>query len=407
LPSQSTTLPSSPPSSTPREIGAAAPLRAGYTALILLSLGHFTVDLYSSAIGVFQPPLVEKLHLSLTQAGILGGLLVFSSSVTQPLYGILSDRLNSRLFSVLGPAVAAVFITLIAVAPSYPAAIATAMAGGAGIAAFHPQASSWVTRGVQTRRGRWLAVFISAGTLGMAVGPPFFSQIITRFGFGNIPWAMIPGLATAALLLFLLPPFAHAGAKSEKKARDWKALRPVAGPLTVLFLLVFIRSILQITYAQFLPLYLNRERGLSLSEASLALSLYLTAGAIGGFLGGHLSDRWGGKRVILISMVTSVPTLALFFLSSGWLSMLGLALGGLTLLFTIPVNVVMAQELVPAQAGAVSALMMGFAWGMAGLIFIPLTGRLSDVFSLHAALGSLVLFPLAGAVLTLKLPGRY
>jgi FSR family fosmidomycin resistance protein-like MFS transporter len=74
------------------------------------------------------------------------------------------------------------------------------------------------------------------------------------------------------------------------------------------------------------------------------------------------------------------------------------------LLFTIPVNVVMAQELLPSQAGVVSALMMGFAWGMAGLIFIPLTGWVSDVFSMQAAFTALIFFPLIGFALALKLP---
>jgi FSR family fosmidomycin resistance protein-like MFS transporter len=99
-----------------------------------------------------------------------------------------------------------------------------------------------------------------------------------------------------------------------------------------------------------------------------------------------------------------VPFLALFFFAQGWLSMFGLLVGGLILLFTIPVNVVMAQELVPGQAGTVSALMMGFAWGTAGLIFIPLTGHLADVYSLHAALAALAAFPLLGFLLALRLP---
>jgi len=68
------------------------------------------------------------------------------------------------------------------------------------------------------------------------------------------------------------------------------------------------------------------------------------------------------------------------------------------------VNVVMAQELAPTQSGTVSALMMGFAWGMAGLIFIPLTGWIADVFSMQAAFAGLVLFPLIGFFLALKLP---
>ena len=173
---------------------------------------------------------------------------------------------------------------------------------------------------------------------------------------------------------------------------------------TILYFLVFIRSIIQIVFSQFLPLYLHRERGFGLTGASYSLALYLAAGAIGGFVGGHLSDRLGGRRVILFSMAGCLPFLALFFLTSGVVSLIGLALTGLLLLFTIPVNVVMAQELVPSQAGTVSALMMGFAWGMAGLIFIPITGWAADHFTLHRALFTLGFFPVIGIFLSLKLP---
>jgi FSR family fosmidomycin resistance protein-like MFS transporter len=182
------------------------------------------------------------------------------------------------------------------------------------------------------------------------------------------------------------------------------ALRPVWRPLTVLYLLVFIRSILQIVYTQLLPLYLHRERGYSVAMASLALSLYLAAGAIGGFVGGPLADRFGGKRVICVSMAGCLPLLFVFFAASGTTAIVALALGGLVLLFTNPVNIVMAQELAPAQIGTVSALMQGFAWGLAGLIFIPLTGWAGDIFSLHHALMSLLVFPVIGIFLTLKLP---
>ncbi|MCE5307285.1 MAG: hypothetical protein LLG20_06560, partial [Acidobacteriales bacterium] len=124
---------------------------------------------------------------------------------------------------------------------------------------------------------------------------------------------------------------------------------------------------------------------------------------LGGFLGGHLADRFGGRNVILISMIASVPFLALFFWTRGVLSIVGLCLGGLILLFTIPVNVLMAQELAPSQSGTVSALMMGFAWGMAGLVFIPLIGVLADSYTLHRVLASLTVVPLIGFLLTMKL----
>jgi FSR family fosmidomycin resistance protein-like MFS transporter len=387
----------------PQAPAAARVRRSGLLVLALLSCGHFFVDLYSSALGVFQPLLVEKLGLSLTQAGVLGGVLVFSSSVTQPLYGFLSDRFRSRLFSALAPAVAGVFISALGMAGTFGWALALVLLGGAGISSLHPQASARATAGIERNRGRWMAVFISSGTLGLALGPVALSAVVTRLGFPGVIWAAIPGVLATFVLLAWLPAEVPASSK-RGKGFDWPALRAVWRPMTILYLAVFIRSIVQITFIQFLPLYLHRERGYTLPEAALALTVYLTAGAVGGFVGGHLSDRFGARRVIMASMIGCVPFLAWFFASDGPLAVPALAAGGLVLLFTIPVNVVVAQQLVPSQAGTVSALMMGFAWGTAGVVFIPLVGWVSDQLSLHLALSGLLAFPLAGFLLTRRLP---
>ena len=64
-------------------------LRHGMLALLLFSIGHFAIDMYSGAIGAFQPLLVDKLGMTLTQAGLLGGVMVFSGSFVQPAYGFL------------------------------------------------------------------------------------------------------------------------------------------------------------------------------------------------------------------------------------------------------------------------------------------------------------------------------
>src|SRR5450432_4846382 len=83
---------------------------ASWISLAYLSLVHFFIDFYSNALAVFVPLLVDKLGITLTEAGFLGGLLSFSSSVTQPVYGYLSDRFRSPLFATLAPAVAGIFI---------------------------------------------------------------------------------------------------------------------------------------------------------------------------------------------------------------------------------------------------------------------------------------------------------
>ena len=376
--------------------------RATIISLVLFCVTHFIIDVYSGALGALQPLLIAPFHMNFTQAGILAGVLSFSSSVLQPGWGYLADRFHSRLFTALAPAVAGIFISSLGWAPNYLILLVMVFAGGAGIASFHPHAASNATNGITRHRGRAMAIFISAGTAGLAFGPTYFSAVSGRMGLLGTHWAALPGvLLSIALLVFLRPP------SRETQARprfDWEPLRAVRKPMTILFLLVFIRSVVQINFTQFLPLYLNTQRGYSLASASLSLTLYLGTGAIGGLVGGNLADRFGGRRVIITSMIGSVPFLALFVFSTGWISTVALAIGGLILLCTNPVNVVIAQELAPSQTGTVSALMMGFAWGTAGLVFIPLTGWISDLFSMQTAFIALTAFPLVGFLLALKLP---
>jgi FSR family fosmidomycin resistance protein-like MFS transporter len=304
---------------------------------------------------------------------------------------------------MLGPALAGLFISCLGLAPSYGWLLLLVFLGGAGVAAFHPQAAARAVHGVQENRARAMAFFVSSGTLGFAVGPTYFSLWVGWLGLSHTHWAAAPGLMVTLLLIFLLPA-APLSPEHERRQFDWKPLAAVWKPLSLLYALVFLRSIVQIVFGQFLPLYLHTARGYGVAEANYIMSAYLAAGALGGFVGGHAADRFGGRAVILFSMAVSVPFLALFFFGQGAWSIAGLVLGGFILLFTIPVNVVMAQELAPSQAGTVSALMMGFAWGMAGMVFIPIVGYTADLFSLHRVLASLIVFPVIGCLLTRKLP---
>ncbi len=395
-------------SQTISEVAAAPPQQqtstyGGWSSLAYYSVGHFFIDLYSNALGVFAPMLVDRMGISLTQAGFLGGLMSFSSSVTQPLYGYLSDRFGSPLFATLAPALAGIFISSLGLAPSYSWLVFLVFMGGAGIASFHPAGSARAALGLEHKRQQAMAIFISAGTLGLAFGPTFYSYLFETIGFEKAHYGAIGGIFATILMLAALPKHDHVHSQGPVTF-DLEPLKAVWKPLTILYFCVFLRSIVQISFSAFLPLYLHRERGLTLTDASHVLSFYLAAGAVGGLLGGSLADRFGPKRVIQASFLGSVPLLSLFFFASNpWLANAGLILGGLILLFTIPVNVVMAQQLAPTQTGTVSSLMMGASWGMAGLIAIPIVGWVGDQSGLHNALASLLMAPALGFLLTLGL----
>ena len=156
------------------------------------------------------------------------------------------------------------------------------------------------------------------------------------------------------------------------------------------------------SFSIFVPVMLTR-RGMSLAQAGTAVSVYLFAVGLGGFFGGPTADRFGPRRVIILSLVSAVPFLAVAPLLSGWSFVAVLAIGGFLLQSTLPVNVTFGQTIAPISAATVSSLMMGFAWGMGGLI-VPFVGMLADRIGIERTLMVMSAVPLVAAALAWPLP---
>ena len=370
--------------------------------LVLLSLGHSMVDLYSSIIATLQPLLIERYTLSLTQVGVIGGVFLFSSAVMQLFFGMLSDRVHTRMYAVVSPAIAGVVLSSLLHASGFGPLLLLTFLGGLGVAAFHPFSTKEASAAGGQRRGLAVAIFVSCGTLGLSMGPAYFSTVIEWAGAESLSWAAVPGLAVSAILLWKLPAPGTA-ADRKRSGVDYGLLKAHWKPLALHYALVVLRSIVQVGMVQFLAVYLYNERGFTFRETSLALTVCLFSAAAGSFLGGGLAERIGGPKVMVVSMAGATPFLALFVATTGWISLLSLFIGGTFLLLTIPVVVVMAQELIPSQAATVSGLMMGFAWGVAGMIFVPLIGWTGDRVGLEPVFWVLALLPLAGLLLSLKI----
>lgn len=371
--------------------------------LYRLCAGHFVVDMYSSMLGAFLPFLHETLGLSLTQAGLLGGALILSGSFLQPVYGLLADHLRHKIVFSLGPALAGIFITSLGLASGFSSLVLLVLLGGAGIATFHPQATSLVSAASGERQGVHVSLFIASGMLGLSAGPLLISSWVALVGLPNSFWAALPGVAISLYLLLMGPSPPQRPPKGSHPR-----LLPELGKnfslLITLYLLVVVRSAVQTAWVAFLPL-LFTLRGHSELMGSQVLSLFLLVGGTASFVGGVLSDRIGGKKVILTSHLGFGPVLILALLTKGTVSILLTALGGAFLLLTLPVHVVMAQRAIPHGASTVSALMMGFAWGVGG-VAVPLVGYLSDQIGLENALLALLLATLPAILLAATLPAR-
>ncbi|HYE73445.1 MAG TPA: MFS transporter, partial [Blastocatellia bacterium] len=369
--------------------------------IALLSAGHFTVDAYSSFLLPLLPMLATKLELSPAQAGLLVPTMMISSSLMQPVYGMISDRFLKRAMSVTGPLVAGLFFSCIGLANNLTALMVILICGGIGIGMFHPQSAAIVARAGHKRQATAMSLFSSAGTVGVSVGPLIIALVVASFGLSRSYYTAILGIVMFILLVRYCPKLETRKENVDAPALH-VALRSVWMPLTLLYLTSVFRSAVHVSLQTYLPFHFETQ-ALSLTEIGWVLSAFIFFGGVGGFFGGTLADRFGARRVSLLSLFAAAPLLVVSMLTTGGISYTILALGGTFLSIGLPVNVVMAQRLVPHGASTVSALMMGFAWG-AGALLAPLTGTLSESIGLKGALIAASMLTLVAAIFMLRFP---
>src|SRR5262249_38229721 len=142
-----------------------------YRALVFLALIHGLVDCFSQFVSPLWPSLETELHLAPWVISILFAAWQLGASISQPVFGYLGDRFDTRLAIVLGPGVAIVCLTLIGFA-SGPVSLGLLLAtGGLGIGAFHPEAAVGVVQASDKRITLGLAIFTFGGMLGLGLGP--------------------------------------------------------------------------------------------------------------------------------------------------------------------------------------------------------------------------------------------
>ncbi len=374
-------------------------LRLHPTILLMASV-HLMVDGYGNIYAPMLPILIPRLGLSLAAAGTLTMLFQMAASVAQVGFGNLADRWRPRILIIIGPIISVTLLSLIGLATSREMLACILIAGGLGAAAFHPPAAALAHRLGGDRRGLAMSVYITGGTLGFSLGPLCFAPFAQRFGLEWTPVLALPGLAVVAFFIRRVPEIPlHPSA-----ARGFAALRPYAKPLALLYSIVVLRTLASLTFATFVPVMLTR-RGLSVAEAGASVAAYLFGSGVGGFFGGPAADRFGARAVIALSLVLSTPFLFIAPFLSGWMFVVVLAIGGIFLQSTLPVNVTFGQSLAPVSAATVSSLMMGFAWGTGGLS-VPFVGMIADRVGIEHTLVGVSLIPLAAAACALPLPAR-
>lgn len=376
-----------------------------YAKIGVLSLAHMFNDLYSNYLPQLFPFLVVlSPGFTATRATILVSAFTFTSSMVQPLFGYFLDRKGKRWLVHVGTLWMAVLLSLTGWVDNYWLMVFLAALAGLGTAAFHPQASTMVNVLSGDYKAVMLSFFVAFGNVGFALGPLLLVPLFEAYGLRATAVTVIPGFLVAVLLYFFAPGNSELSGPVPEFSAVIQSLKSSTRELAAIIGVIAIRSLSYSGMLAILPLYF-KSQNLSNIAASHLLTIMLFAGAVGGLLGGFLSDYYGRKQLIVGSLLLSSPLFFAFFYTQGALSMIFLALAGAALLSSFSVTVVAAQEAIPDNKALAAGLTMGFAGGIGGLAVI-LIGRIGDRWGLAAAIFVLFLLPLAAGLVALLMKGR-
>ena len=377
--------------------------KANVKVLFALTLVHFTGDFYSSFTTPLFPLFVENLGLSLTQIGWIAGINRLLAFVVQPSVGYLADRSQTRGFILVGLLLAVVFIPLAGIAAGFWTLLLVVSVGSIGSAMFHPSVTGLVPLYSGNKTGFAMSVFNTGGTLAFGLGPLFVTWYASRFGLGALPLTMVLGLVAAGYLSVVVPAPQSEGMGAHGFLGSIKAsLGPAWKSVALIWMVMVLRAIVSQTFLTFMPV-LYVQRGNSVVAAGAIFTLFTMSGTLSGLTAGHLSDRIGFRKIFLVSHGLMAPMMLLFLHLPGRWIYLGAVLAGMFVLATMPLGVALAQQLAPKGRSIVSSLMMGFAFGLGGIV-TPLAGKLADLFGIQPVLTATALLPLLTLPLILAFP---
>jgi MFS transporter, NNP family, nitrate/nitrite transporter len=382
-------------------------LAAGHTPTLLAALLYFDVSfMVWVLLGPLAPFLREEFGLSATEQGLLTAIPLLGGSLFRPIFGTLGDRIGGRKAGLIGLSLTLVTLTIgwqFASTPAHLYGVGLLLGvAGASFAVALPLASRWYPPQYQG-----LAMGIAgAGNSGTLLATLFAPRLAERFG-----WAATFGMAivplAAVFLLFALIARDSPAPRPKAALRDYARLVRESDALWLSFLysLTFGGFV---GLASFLTTFFHEQFHLSRVAAGDFTTIVVVSGSLLRPVGGWLSDRIGGYRLLVFLLAgfavclgavasTASVTVATALLFVG-MGLLGMGNGAVFQL---------VPQRFPDRIGLVTGV-VGAAGGLGGFLLPTLLGATKDITgSYTAGLLALVAVFVAGTLLLLELGERW
>ena len=364
--------------------------------ILVQSFGHFITDAYSGFLNPIMPFIAVKIGISMAIATVLISVSNLTSSLSQPFFGYFADRWKRRFFIFWGMIMASVFLSCLGIANNIYILIICLLAGHMGVSFFHPQATSIVSNCSDgSSKSKDMSFFIASGTFGFALGPFISSNITQYFGLEKLPFACIIGIISAFILLKNTPRL-EKEANVKKQTSLSVAIKKIFEnkPVAILVAASIVKSFVVSSFSIILPFYW-KSVNYNVAQIGSILFTFMLAGAFGVILSPVFEKYFGVKNVFYISLLTVTPLGIIFYLCNGQglLGLVSFVLIGFVSFLAVPVNMSLAQKLMPEFKSMISGFIGGFSWGVIGLI-LPLISLIAEKTGIMTILLIMTFIPL-------------
>jgi len=151
------------------------------TKVMLISFAHFAHDVFSAFLAPLLPLIIEKLGLSLSMVALLD-VIRRIPALFNPLFGLIAEKRDVKYFVILTPAITAISMSLIGLAPSYTFLIILILVSGISSALFHIPSPTMVKMASGDRTGTGMSYYMVGGELACTVGPLLATAGVSWWG---------------------------------------------------------------------------------------------------------------------------------------------------------------------------------------------------------------------------------
>ncbi|NOX34621.1 MAG: MFS transporter [Deltaproteobacteria bacterium] len=351
--------------------------QAGRVTLVAFS--HFIHDVYTSFLSPLLPLIIEKLSLSLSQAGLLSTFMQVPA-LLNPFIGLVADNKGlARWLVILAPTLTAIPMSLILSASSYSVLLCLLFFAGVSVALYHVPSPVLVAKYSGDKKGRGMSIFMTGGESARTIGPMFAVFAVSFLGADHFYAVIIFAGLTSVLLFFTLEKEEKKTAIKEKGSlkASFHEIRHVLIPLAGI---LAARSFMHASMGVFLTVFVERQTG-SLWLGGAALALYEAFGVAGVLSAGTFSDWIGRQRVLFWVLTVAPAAILIFVLSTGILKIIMLAITGFTVLSTTPVMLAIIQDNAKQNPSAANGLFMMTSFAVRS-IAVFIAGIIGDLAGL-------------------------